>query len=90
MNIRYYDPRHYQPIGSWQAIDEYWDEIDGVEAYDEYATVLEGVSLGYLCPMDGTACEMETSNELYGADADGNRGEWVTYTRCRKCHEPQS
>lgn len=29
MNIRYYDPRHYQPIGSWQAIDAYWDEIDG-------------------------------------------------------------
>jgi hypothetical protein len=23
------DPHRYQPIGSWQAIDAYWDEING-------------------------------------------------------------
>lgn len=27
--MNFYDPHRYQPIGSWQAIDEYWDEIDG-------------------------------------------------------------
>lgn len=88
--MNFYDPHRYQPIGSWQAIDAYWDEINGeAEAYDEYATVHEGVNLGYLCAMDGTPCEMETSNERYGEDADGNRGIWVTSTRCRKCHEVQ-
>jgi hypothetical protein len=57
------------------------------EAWEEYATVLQGIELGYLCPADGAPCEFETYHELYGQDADGNRGVWVSSTRCLKCGE---
>lgn len=55
--------------------------------WKEYETVEEGVELGYLCAMDGRPCEVEECQESYGEDADGNRGIWVYYKRCRKCGE---
>jgi hypothetical protein len=63
--------------------------MNELAAYLEYATVEEGVTLGYLCAMDGTPCEFETYQERYGEDRDGNRGIWVAHTCCRKCGEPE-
>ena len=60
---------------------------DQIDAWHEWATVQEGVELGYLCPMDGAPCEIEEYSYKYGEDADGNRGEWRTERRCRKCGE---
>lgn len=55
--------------------------------WEEYVEVEQGVELGYLCAMDGQPCEVEDCQERYGDDADGNRGIWVYYKRCRKCGE---
>ncbi len=34
-------------------------------------------------------CDFVEYREEYGADRDGNRGEWYTFVACRKCGEPQ-
>lgn len=55
-----------------------------LEAYDQ---VEQMIANGELCPVDGGDCEFEECQERYGEDADGNRGTWVYYKRCRKCGE---
>jgi hypothetical protein len=59
------------------------DEKD-LEAYDQ---ICQMVANGELCSFDGKDCELEDCQERYGDDADGNRGIWVYFKRCRKCGE---
>lgn len=47
----------------------------------------EMVANGDLCSKDGRECDWVDETELYGADADGNRGIWQSYKRCSKCGE---
>ena len=47
-----------------------------------------GIELPNFCDhCEGLASEheWEEQREKYGEDADGNRGVWCTYERCRKC-----
>jgi hypothetical protein len=53
----------------------------------ERAVIEQMVADGELCAADGGECEFVEFSELYGADRDGNRGEWRTYVECRKCGE---
>lgn len=54
---------------------------------EERDVIEQMVANGDLCAFDGGECEWEHASELYGADADGNRGVWMHYERCRKCGE---
>jgi hypothetical protein len=53
---------------------------------DERDEIEQLMANGELCE-DGRPHSWRLCNERYGADADGNRGVWVTYRVCRKCGE---
>lgn len=53
----------------------------------EYDHVEEMIANGEICAIDGRPCETERVEEMYGEDADGNRGIRVHYYCCRKCGE---
>lgn len=56
-------------------------------AYKAYDAVEQKVVDGTLCPNDGKPHEWRDVREEYGADRDGNRGEWFTRRECAKCGE---
>lgn len=57
------------------------------EILAEYDAIEEQVANGELCPEDGEPHLWIEGQELYGEDADGNRGVWVNFKRCHKCGE---
>jgi hypothetical protein len=56
------------------------------DEYEEYEETQGLIDSGHLCT-DGLGHEWENHRELYGEDADGNRGVFLYYERCRKCGE---
>jgi hypothetical protein len=58
-----------------------------VEVLAEYDRTEQKVENGELCSVDGLPHKIVQGQELYGEDADGNRGRWVDFKRCLKCGE---
>lgn len=56
------------------------------EAVEAELARLAGEDAEHLCPAGGGDCEWVRAREKYGEDADGNRGVWIVYEFCRKCH----
>lgn len=54
---------------------------------EERDVIEQMVADGELCAVDGKPCETERVEEMYGEDADGNRGIRVHFYRCIKCGE---
>lgn len=55
--------------------------------YRLYDEIEQKVADGDLCSVDGEPHTVVQGQELFGEDADGNRGVWLNFKRCRKCGE---